>query len=388
MTRKVGGNLLNSQFGEIGVHQQLNEANQQINSLTQEIEQLKAQGKKKSARQKGKELRAVLDNQGILQIPLSQIKQNPEQPRQTFSQQSINQLACSIERDGQQEPILVFKKDDQSYLLFDGERRWRAIKQLDWENIDAIIVPKRDSENLEQPESIRRRALLANHHREDINPLDLAEALVKEISVKEGISEEIIPRILSTAIVRLNRQDKLETIIKLVIAGKNEQEKSLNDLSKKQLIRGDEEKILKFLLSLQLNPHSVKNNIFPALKLFDDLKIAIRTMDLGGHHARVLQRITPEVTGQSLSKTQNIRQRLIKKVIEEKLSISATRQCVAQLIAKNNSKPILSPETQGIIRNLEKLDPSSLESDNLKILEKQLSAKLKDIRRILRNQTN
>nr|WP_242045769.1 MULTISPECIES: ParB/RepB/Spo0J family partition protein [unclassified Calothrix] len=200
---------------------------------------------------------------GILSIPLEQIEPNPEQPRQTFLPESIESMSRSLSRDGQLQPIILIQRGNH-LLIFDGERRWRSAKILGWPTIQAVIIP--------EPVTLHRKALLTSLHREDLNPLDKAEAIVREISTITGLDAQDIPRLLSTVIRRLNAQKRIKPVLELVTADIKEQEQELEILD----ISESEKAVLRVLLDLQLNPASIDANIFPMLSLAEDLKIARR----------------------------------------------------------------------------------------------------------------
>lgn len=76
----------------------------------------------------------------LKEIPISSIVPNPENPRIVFRQSEMEDLMRSIDRYGVQVPITVFQEND-SYVLLDGERRWRCSKKLGLEKIPALIKP-------------------------------------------------------------------------------------------------------------------------------------------------------------------------------------------------------------------------------------------------------
>lgn len=115
------------------------------------------------------------------EVDLDKIKVNPAQPRQEFKDESIEELASSIKEYGLIQPVIIQKQDD-GYLLIAGERRLRACKLLGQKSIRAII-------NDEDEERLGELALIENIQREDLNPLDLANAY-KELLDKRGLTQE------------------------------------------------------------------------------------------------------------------------------------------------------------------------------------------------------
>ena len=107
-------------------------------------------------------------NKQVQDIELSKIKPNSYQPRHEFSEESIRELATTLDKDGLLQPIIVREKGDD-YEIVAGERRLRAAKHLAWEKIPAIVNNMDDS----QAASL---ALIENLQREDLNPIDEAQA--------------------------------------------------------------------------------------------------------------------------------------------------------------------------------------------------------------------
>ncbi|MCJ8345339.1 ParB/RepB/Spo0J family partition protein [bacterium] len=104
------------------------------------------------------------DQSLVIQVSLERIVPNPFQPRKTFSSESIQDLAHSIEQNSLLQPILLRKKNNQ-YEIVSGERRYRAFKALNRAQIPAILTDIDDQQML-------INALLENIQREDLSPLD------------------------------------------------------------------------------------------------------------------------------------------------------------------------------------------------------------------------
>lgn len=105
----------------------------------------------------------------VIDIELEQIMANPFQPRSEFDDESIDNLAESMKHNGLLQPIIVTRKGG-SYELVCGERRVRAARKLGMKNIRAIVVKTMGDEEL------LRKALIENIQREDLNPIEKAEA--------------------------------------------------------------------------------------------------------------------------------------------------------------------------------------------------------------------
>ncbi|WP_258005745.1 ParB/RepB/Spo0J family partition protein [Cylindrospermopsis raciborskii] len=183
MTTRKSPDLTNY-FSGAKQSQQLSEAEAEIQRLKAEIEELRSQGSSELEKQL-QTLRAQLQSQsGIQYIPLEKIQANPEQPRQTFLSESIESMSRSLVSDGQLEPIILIQREH--LVIFDGERRWRSAKHLGWQNLQAVIIP--------EPDALHRKALITSLHREDLNPLDKAEAIVRELATNTSLEpQDILP---------------------------------------------------------------------------------------------------------------------------------------------------------------------------------------------------
>ena len=123
---------------------------------------------------------AVEEGAGLLEIPVGAIGPNPRQPRTMFQDESLEALAVSIREVGVLQPIVV-RRGDTGFELIAGERRLRAAKAAGLATIPAVVRESDDTEAL-------REALIENIHREDLNPIELAEAfreLLEELDLKQ-----------------------------------------------------------------------------------------------------------------------------------------------------------------------------------------------------------
>jgi ParB family chromosome partitioning protein len=141
----------------------------------------------------GRGLAAILPVEGrederLLQIPLDLIRPNRRQPRTSFDETGLSELATSITEHGVLQPVLVRPIPGAGYELIAGERRWRAARLAGVDRIPAVL---RSSEDVEQLEL----ALIENMAREDLNPVEAARAcaaLVEELGVtKEEIGSRV-----------------------------------------------------------------------------------------------------------------------------------------------------------------------------------------------------
>lgn len=118
-------------------------------------------------------------------IPLSQIRQNPNQPRKQFSSESLGELVLSIKEKGVIQPIII-RKVATGYELVAGERRLRAAKDAGLETIPAVVRNITETEALEM-------AIIENVQREDLNPMEVAAAY-SALGNDFGLSQEEIAR--------------------------------------------------------------------------------------------------------------------------------------------------------------------------------------------------
>lgn len=107
-------------------------------------------------------------NKQIQDIELSKITPNKFQPRRQLSEESIKELAQTLDKEGLLQPIVV-RENEYGYEIIAGERRFRAAQSLGWEKIPAIV----NNMNDDQAASL---ALIENLQRENLNPIDEAKA--------------------------------------------------------------------------------------------------------------------------------------------------------------------------------------------------------------------
>ena len=118
---------------------------------------------------------------GMLEVPVNAVAPNPKQPRTNFDDEAIASLAASIREVGILQPIVVRRADGGTYELIAGERRLRAAKAAGLATVPVVLRDSDDSDLL-------REALIENIHREDLNPIEQAEAfkaLLGELGLKQ-----------------------------------------------------------------------------------------------------------------------------------------------------------------------------------------------------------
>jgi ParB family transcriptional regulator, chromosome partitioning protein len=122
--------------------------------------------------------------EGLKSLPLARLRPNPEQPRRSFSQDSLAELASSLKTHGLIQPILVEEAADGSYLIVAGERRYRAAGMAGLAEVPVIIRSFTPEKRLEI-------ALIENVQREDLNPVEEAEAYRALMSMGGRSQEEV-----------------------------------------------------------------------------------------------------------------------------------------------------------------------------------------------------
>lgn len=111
----------------------------------------------------------AIDESGgsVSRLPINDIEPNRDQPRKTFDEEALGELAKSIADHGVIQPLLVRPMTDGSYQLIAGERRWRASRMAGLTEVPVVIREMSDSEAMEL-------ALVENLQREDLNPIEEA----------------------------------------------------------------------------------------------------------------------------------------------------------------------------------------------------------------------
>lgn len=124
----------------------------------------------------------------IVELDLEYVEVNPFQPRTSFNEEALRELASSIKELGVIQPITVRKLDYNKYQLVSGERRFRASKLIGLETIPAYIRIANDQESLEM-------ALVENIQRQDLDSIEIAlsyQRLIEEINLtQEQLSERV-----------------------------------------------------------------------------------------------------------------------------------------------------------------------------------------------------
>ena len=215
-------------------------------------------------------------NDGLVYLPVEAITPNPHQPRQTFNNEALERLAESIRSDGLMQPIIVRPRQNDSpqsadsqtgmktYELVAGERRWRAAQIAGLQQLP-VIVRQLDDQQLAE------WALIENLQREDLNPIERAQAFEHLFSQFKLSHDQIAQRVgvnrstVSNLLRILNLCDFVQQLIRdgLLSSGQAKAMASLTDPHRQKIVaqqavahgwsvRQVEEKIRK--LTADINP--------------------------------------------------------------------------------------------------------------------------------------
>ncbi len=158
----------------------------------------------------------VQKENGVLEVDLTEIKPNPNQPRKNFDKTALEELRDSIKIHGVIQPIVLAKNVDGGYIIIAGERRFRASQMAGLKTIPAIVKDYTERQ-------IKEIALIENLQREDLNPIETAKALRDVMLEYNMTQDEIADRIgkSRSAIANTLRLLSLTNeVIKLVENGK------------------------------------------------------------------------------------------------------------------------------------------------------------------------
>jgi ParB family transcriptional regulator, chromosome partitioning protein len=138
----------------------------------------------------------------LVELRLETIRLNPDQPRKTFDDETLAELASSIEQHGLLQPITVKRiPGEDEYLLVAGERRYRAVQKLTRPTITAIITDGNADE----------LAVIENLQREDLRPLEQAEALAR-LQEAHGYNQAQLAKVIGKGRTAINELLQLVTL--------------------------------------------------------------------------------------------------------------------------------------------------------------------------------
>ncbi len=150
---------------------------------------------------------------GLLQVPIDRISPNPYQPRKTFNEVSIEELARSVREHGIVQPLVVMRSGDR-FKLIAGERRYRAAQKAGLQSVPVII-----KDDIRQGDELEI-ALIENIQREDLNPIEEANAY-HQLHEEFGLTQEEIAKRVGkerSTIANFLRLIKLPDSVKKLLA--------------------------------------------------------------------------------------------------------------------------------------------------------------------------
>lgn len=226
----------------------------------------------------------IVENEEIKKIPIDHIIPNRYQPRTVFDDEKIEELARTIHIHGVIQPIVVREYDQDKFEIIAGERRWRAMKKLEWEEVPAIIKNLSDSETASV-------ALIENLQREELSPIEEAMAYGKLLEIHSLTQEALAQRLgkgQSTVANKLRLlklpQDVQDALLNKLITERHArsliplknpllQVQLLEEIIEKSLnVKQTEERVVKLL-------HQNEEKPKPKRKAFSkDMRIAVNTI--------------------------------------------------------------------------------------------------------------
>lgn len=121
---------------------------------------------------------------GIEGIDISLIYANPNQPRKTFDEIALKELATSIKTHGIIQPIVLNRAEDGKFMIIAGERRWRAAKMAGLEQVPAFVRNYTSKQ-------VKEISIIENLQREDLNPIEAARA-IKQLMDEYDLTQEAV----------------------------------------------------------------------------------------------------------------------------------------------------------------------------------------------------
>ena len=237
-------------------------------------------------------------NKQVQEIELDRIVPNRYQPRRTFSEESISELAQTLKEQGLLQPIIVRKDDTEegNYEIIAGERRYRAARSLDWAKIPAIVEDMDDAK-------VASLALIENLQREDLNPIDEAQAYLELMKVNNLTQTDLAKQVgktqsyVANKIRLLRLTPKVQSFLvskkitqrhgrALLGLSEEDQDRAVSEVVKKGLTVKETEEMVEDLdgyfeaLEAENQPEKkpAKKKEGPRIKTGDDFKVQVNTI--------------------------------------------------------------------------------------------------------------
>ena len=254
------------------------------------------------------EMDEAYENEGtqrdsVIEISLKEIRPNPFQPRKSFDEVALAELAESIKNDGLLQPIVV-TEDIDGYVLIAGERRFRASKLAKLKEIRAIVLNSDE-------QKMRQFALIENIQREELNSIELSEAYNELIKLHDITHEELATMIHKSRthitntlrLLQLSEKTKKSLLEKKISAGHakvlvglddKEQQLMVNSIIGQKLSVRDVESMIKNMKKAPTNAVVKDNNEIT----LDFSKLKEKLNDLGFYIKTSKNKLTVEFDSQ------------------------------------------------------------------------------------------
>jgi ParB family chromosome partitioning protein len=202
----------------------------------------------------------------IEKIPIEKVEPNPDQPRKSFDETTLNELAASIKQHGIIQPLVVTPEKNGKYEIIAGERRWRASKIAGLKTVPCLVRTSKDLEKLEI-------ALIENVQRVDLNPLEQALSIERlhqqfSLSYSEKLGKAISTVANISRLLQLSDDAKHALVTGAISEGHARTILSLKDDPEKQAY------LLKTIISLGWNVRQAERYVVSVKEGFKDDKEA------------------------------------------------------------------------------------------------------------------
>ncbi|MGG6270766.1 ParB/RepB/Spo0J family partition protein [Leptolyngbya sp. AN03gr2] len=369
--------MFNQQTPTIGkLHDRIEELEAEIASLRQNNQ---TGANDEALQQKIDELTARLaEDGGTHRISINVIKPDPNQPRTVFPPHVIRARAKSLRDKGQLSPVILTPLEDGTFLIFDGELRWRSAPEASYSELEAVF---RRSSTQETAIDRFDQQLTTSLEAEKPHPLDLANGLVRLIihecpTLSDRVSE--IPGLLNAAIQRFKRTGKIQELDMLRYAALLDQKAWLEQNDFRSI---EERAVFAVILSKSLNPVSINSNVFPLIGLAEDLQNAVRTWGIEASKILVVKKLTAETLSTDEMVAIEVRQQVIQQIVKQNLPLNAVKRLVQEKLLKRDQSTTPAPTkaVEKIQKQLDAIEVDQLSESDLKQIQKSLKAQLKNV---------
>jgi ParB family chromosome partitioning protein len=246
------------------------------------------------------------DNVALLSLDLLQLPES--QPRRYFNPRAMDELVGSIQRHGILQPLLVRPLgDDQAgeYEIVAGERRYRAAREVGLAEVPVVVRKMGDEEAVQY-------ALLENLQREDLNPVEETEGILRLIAL--GLEKDV--------------DDVMSLLYRMQNSLRHQAQRDASPVTHNVMGNSEEEVVLGIFDGLGIMTwESFVNNRLPLLNLPDDILQALRSGRIAYTKARTIARL----------KDEKEREAVLREAIAQDLSLAVIRSRVSALLANQGA---------------------------------------------------